>query len=238
MKFRSQQKKKKGRRNYEAYLIIGGKGQGKSTFLRDQVDVYLDKFGKVYEDCEVDPRVFIHDMSGSRAFSDIMTMEEAVRQLKVKVEHPLDLLKLKDKKGKPVWKSGALRYVRRRNKDIEQMYNAIADHFRNGLLILDEWTTYVKYNPPEWQVDIINNHRNYGLEVFFVVHQMLRVPSFFSRGDMLSKIILFDTGEANITYNQILKKYSCADALWEAWQRVQEAKETDRLVQYHELIIV
>lgn len=232
---RAMQEKQTDARDYQAYLIIGGKGQGKSTFLRDAVDIYLDKFSTRYE--KVQPRVFIHDMSGSRAFSDIMTVEQACQQLRIKIEHPLDILAAKDRNGQPIWKSGALRYMCRGIRNIEHMYTYIAEHFKNGLLILDEWTTYVRANPPDWQIDIINNHRNWGVEVFFVCHQLMKVPLFFSRSDMLAKIILFKTGETNLTYKQ-MTRYSCSERLWQAYQRVEKTPETNYLVQPYEIVEV
>lgn len=232
---RSTQKKTPGKRDYRSYLILGGKGQGKSTFLRDQIDIYLRKFSKIYGE-SVAPRVFVHDLSGSRAFSDIMTVQQAVARLKIKVDHPLDLLKAVDSAGNPVWKSGALRYECRRLREIELMYSYISDNFRNGLLILDEWTTYVRANPPDWQIDIVNNHRNWGVEAFFVCHQIMKVPPFFVRGNMIAKIIIFKTGENNLRYKQVEAKYSCAEQLWTSYNRVKEAPETDNLVQYFEMI--
>lgn len=239
-----QQKKKKGQRDYQTYLLIGGKGQGKSTLLRRLMDEYTTTFTNVYKDQPFEPRVFIHDMSGSRAFADIPTVEQAIEGIekmygkKLNLVHPLDLLKLKDEQGNPVWRKGALRYVCRRQKDIQYMYGVLSDHLRNALLILDEWTTYVRANPPDWQIEMVNNHRNYGLEVILVCHQLLKVPPFFVRGDMVAKITIFKTGEENITEKQIQSKYACASRLWAAYQRVSKAPETDDFIQYHETIEV
>ena len=230
--------KKTGARDYQSYLLIGGKGQGKSTYLRDAIDDYFSTFSVAYANSPHEPRVFIHDMSGSRAFRDIPRIDQAAQRLGLNLEHPLDLLKLKDTKGNPVWKKGALRYECRKFSEIQYMHEMLAEHFRNGCLILDEWTTYIRANPPDWQIDIVNNHRNYGLEVFFVCHQIMRVPPFFVRGDMIAKIILFKTGEKKLAYKQIANKYSCADDLWDAFQRVMKAPEQDTYVQYHEIIDV
>lgn len=231
-------RKKGGFRDYQTTLIIGGKGQGKSTWLSDAIKEYLQTFTPVYQPQGVHPRVFVHDMSGSRAFQHIPTVEMAVQRLQLELEHPLDLIKLRDTNGDPVWKKGALRYVCNRNKDIEHMYNILSSHFRNGMLIYDEWTTYVRANPPDWQIEIVNNHRNYGIELFLVCHQLLKVPPFFVRGDMVAQIVLFKTGEKNITFKDLQRKYSCADELWESYERVLNAKETDNFIQYHEIIQV
>lgn len=235
---RSDRIKIKGKRDYQAYMVAGGKGQGKSTFLRDMIDDYLKKFRKVYEKEGVHPRVFVHDFSESRAFQDIPTVQEAAQKLGVKLEHPMDILQLKDKHGEYVWKKGALRYVCVTNKEIQYMYNILSNHFTNGLCIYDEWTAYVKYNPPEWQLDPLIKHRNRGVELVFVIHQLMKVPSIFVRGDMISKFILFKTGENNITFNQLKNKYSFAEKLWKAFQRVKKAKITDKYVQYYEIITV
>lgn len=232
------ERKKGGFRDYQTTLIIGGKGQGKSTWLSDAIREYLRTFGPVYKSQGIQPRVFVHDMSGSRAFQHIPTVQMAVERLQLQLEHPLDLLTLKDKSGQPVWQNGALRYVCNRNKEIEHMYGILSSHFRNGMLVYDEWTTYVRANPPDWQIEIVNNHRNYGIELFLVCHQILKVPPFFVRGDMVANIVLFKTGEKNITFKDIQRKYSCADDLWEAYQRVMSAPETDNFIQYHEIIQV
>ena len=231
-------RKKGGKRDYLARLIIGGKGQGKSSYLNAVSDEYLDKFGKAYAKAGIHPRVFIHDFSESRAFRDIPTVQEVIAKGGLKFDHPLDLLAAKDKKGQPVLKKGKIRYVCRRLADIQHMYLMLANHYRNGMLICDEWTVYVRSNPPDWQVEIVNNHRNYGIELFLVCHQLLKVPPFFVRGDMMSEIVLFKTGEKNITYKQIASKYSCADELWEAYSKLKRTKETDFIIQPYEVIKV
>ncbi len=229
-------RKKTGARDYRSYLLIGGKGQGKSTLLIDLVEEYLQSFANTYSD-GIYPRAFIHDMSSSRAFRHLPTVEQACQKLELDLEDPLELLTLKDKKGQPVWKKGALRYVCRKGREIQHMHEMLAAHFRNGMVVFDEWTTYVRANPPDWQIDIVNNHRNYGLEVFFVCHQIMRVPLFFIRGDMIAKIILFKTGESELEYRQF-RRYSCAEQLWKAYERVLAAPETNKWVQYHEIIDV
>lgn len=220
-------------RDYRAYLVIGGKGQGKSTWLNQRAEEYIRKFSVKYKYSP--PRVFIHDMSDSRAFKGIPTLDQAATHLGLELEDPIEFLAHKDKHGKYSWKEGMLRHVCRSQTDIKKMYRYLADHFRCGLLILDEWTTYVRANPPEWQVDILNNHRNYQLEVFFVCHQLMRVPPFWSRGDMIAKIVLFKTGERNLTYNQ-LRRYSCSDRLWESFQRIMKKPKINERIQYHEVI--
>lgn len=235
---------KGGERDNQAYMVFGGKGKGKSTWLSQQADIYEQMFKEVYAGAGYEPRVFIHDMSGSRAFRHIPTVDqfiqtvESVYKKKLNLKHPLDILAIKQSNGKPIWERGKLRYVTSNFSDIQYLHKTLADHFRNGMVIFDEWTTYVRPNPPDWQIVMINNHRNYGIELFFVCHQLLRVPPFFSRGDMIAKIVLFDTGETNISYNQIISKYSCADKLWEAYQRVKKAKTTNNYIQYHEIIDV
>ncbi len=231
-------RKKGGKRDYVTRLVIGGKGQGKSSLLKHYMDVYEAQFRPVYKKSGIHPRVFIHDFSESRAFRDIPTIQEVIKKAGLKLEHPLDLLALKDKKGQPVWKKGKIRYVCRRLGDIQHMYLMLAEHFRNGMLVCDEWTVYVRANPPDWQVELTNNHRNYGIELFLVCHQLLKVPPFFVRGDMVSEIILFKTGEKNITYKQISSKYSCADKLWPAYERIKKIIPTDYVIQPYEIIKV
>lgn len=231
-------KKKTGRRDYKTNLVIGGKGQGKSTLIRDMIDEYIAAYTPVYQKQGIYPRVFVHDFSSSRAFRDIMTIEQAIEHTGVTLEHPMDFLSLKDAEGKPVWQKGILRYVCQDEKDVRYMHKSIAKHFRNGLAVFDEWTTYIKPNPSDWQKLVVNNHRNWGLEVLLVCHQIMLVPNFFVRGDQVGKIILFKTKERHLDFNQIRKKYSCADDLWDALQRVTKAPEQDTFVQYHEIIEV
>jgi hypothetical protein len=237
IKFRANQLKNEGGfRDYKSYLFVGTKGQGKSTLMRDLMDVYMVKFSKVYQKSNVKPRVFVHDYSESRAFSDIMTVEEAARRMRVDLEHPMDLLGLKDRKGNYVWKSGMLRYTGRDLDDIEKMYRTLMDHFRNGFLLLDELTSYVSARPPRWLTGVLVWHRNAGVELAFAIHHLLDVPNTFSRGIMLSKLILMNSGEKNITLRQLKSKYSFADELFRAYQRVLRAKPKKTRVQYYEII--
>lgn len=237
IKLRANMKKNEGgSRDYKSYLFVGTKGQGKSTLMRDLMDIYMLQFTKRYSKSNIQPRVFVHDYSESRAFSDIMTVEEAARKLKVNPDHPMDLLTMRDNKGNYLWKSGMLRYTGRDLEDIEVMYRIVMDHFRNGFLLLDELTSYVSASPPRWLTGVLVWHRNAGVELAFAIHHLLDVPNKFSRGIMLSKLILMNSGEKNITLNQLRAKYSFADKLWESYQRVLKAKPQATRAQYYEII--
>jgi hypothetical protein len=219
---------------FRARLLIGGKGQGKSTWLRDRIDDYVvDRdYDKLFN-CT--PRVLIHDMSGSRAFRDFKTTEQFALDHGLKLKDPIAILAAKKTNGQPLFDRGVLRHVCRKEADIERMNGFIADHFRKGVVVFDEWTTYVKPHPPTWQVDLLNNHRNYELDIYYVCHQLMLVPLVWSRGDMIADIILFKTGENNLSQKQI-ERYACSGKLWPAYNRVKKAPKRKTYGQYHEII--
>lgn len=138
----SETKKVAGVRDFRTYVFIGGKGSGKSSLAYDFSTVYLEKFKNSIEG-PMGPRVIIHDYSSSKAFAHIPTVEDLGKAYKqycknelikpIPLDHPLDVLKAKDKKGLPFWKKGRLRFASAMKADIELFHNYVFNYVRNAL---------------------------------------------------------------------------------------------------------
>lgn len=211
---RSQQVKKKGVRDYAAYLVLGGKGKGKTTLLMDLIEIYLTEF--------LNNRVFVHDPSN--AFHEIKFVVKTIEELE-------EILKSEK------WKKGAIRFIGSGKENTQKMHELLGEYLTDAAVVFDEWSEYVLPNPTDWQMKMLIKHRNSRIEVFYVGHGLLDVPPKFVRGSKINRIILLDTGEEGLTEND-LKKYACRKKLFPAYERVQAAPEQDTFTQYFEIIDV
>lgn len=228
-------KKDLNERDFECWLILGKKAQGKSTLMRDLVDKFLKKYGKAWAKYKVIPKVFAHALSDSKSFSKIYDIGE-IAEVKG-LESALEVLAGCDKYGtNKYWKmTNALKSICREDKEIEALHRALSKLFRYGFILFDEWTVYAKSNPSGWATDIAFNHRNYRQEVLFACHKLMSVPHKMASGDVFTKIILFKTGEWQ-PRNNVFMRFSCAPLIERAFYVVRDAPKIPFLVQYHCII--
>ena len=221
-------------RDYQAYGIIGGKGQGKSSFIAYMIDQYIlmhkNKTGLF-------PRVFVHDISSSRAFADYKSIRQladiAVRN-GYALEHPLDVLGLKTSSGSLFWKAGCVKYESSQ-EEAKLVHQKLNQHFTDGVVVLDEVSSYVN-DKPTWEREILIKHRNRRVELILVFHELLRVPPFYVRGQHLSKLVLFKTGEDNVSLAELRRKYSKADRIFKAHEDLKKKKKTNYIIQPYKMI--
>ncbi len=103
---------------------------------------------------------------------------------------------------------------------IEQVYTVIGECFRDGTLILEDCTSYVKSNAMAAIQNIFVNNKNFRFNVFMSYHTV-NLPDFVR--DHTSHIRLHKSHSA---VDKNLPKYeryyaSCFDEFYEAWKRVQ-----------------
>lgn len=122
------------------------------------------------------------------------------------------------------WKYGPLKYYVRgdRNQmlsDIQQI--AEMGILRQGAVVFEDATAYIKANPPQVVEDFLVDHRMYQLDLWFTLHSLNRVPPFL--WEMINYVTVFKT-------NDTLKKLSGKDAIpnlnsiIDAWKKVQSDK--------------
>lgn len=148
------------------WALVGRNGTGKSSFL---IQYFLPKLLKgEYQ------KVFIISMTNPKAFTGIKRIAN------------LDDLER--------WKKGALLYYD--YQDSDQMLLDVRSHCDNGnicdgALILDDCSNYLEHYPAKPVRNFINNHRMYGLDVFFTCHDYKDLSSFVRR--RLNRITVFKT---------------------------------------------
>lgn len=219
---------------YGATLVFGAPGAGKSVLLRDTMDDYERVYGQKYQ-TPFFPRIFVHALSGSRAFDDIPDLVTLAKRFGIK--DPLDIIRKVDKYGRnPIWmKWNKIKYVCRDEGDkIKEMHHALNNYFTNGLAIYDEWTVYVRDKPQGWQIDMATNRRNYGVEVYYVCHALRIAPIRLINSGMFTKMIFFDTTE-HLTQKDY-DRFSRTDLIQDAYERVRAYPRVDRWVQYHTVL--
>ncbi len=192
------------KRRYQSTYVIGGKNQGKSTYLRDQADSYLHNLP--------DRRVFIHDVSQSKAFADL----------------PIVSLEMIER---GTWKWGAARNT---SLDYQAVHEVLSTFYMNGMVVFDEFSTYVKANPPAWQRYLITNHRNKGIDVAYVLHRYKSASVYF--GALIDNVVCFKTKETGLKLEDFEKRFGDPKAVFEAYHQIIAAKPTNSWTQPHLMV--
>ena len=226
--------KQPGIREYQCTLVLGAPGKGKSTLLRDMIDEYFIKY-RLHYPPPYFPRCFVHALSDSRTFYDLPDIGKIAEKKRLK--DPLSIIKNVDTYGRSAFwnRYPTLKYVIKGKSNIQELTETISDYFRNGLTIWDEWTTYVDANPPDWQIDLGFNRRNYGQEVIYVCHMIRKVPIVLANSAVFRYVILFDTEEEELQPKDF-KRFACAKSLMKAHKLVSKAPHYNKRVQYHIII--
>lgn len=222
----STQPKSAGRKLFEVSLLIGTGGQGKSTFMSDAIARHEKTYSEAWKNYKIIPRAFVHDMSGARPFRHIPTIQQMALWLGKNYDHPMDFVADFDAHGY-LWERKATRYYTSRPGDIERMYVTLIDHFRDGLLILDECSNYIGSNPKEHELIPVNNRRNYGWEVYYSFHKLLDVPNKFGRSANVANFLIWKTGEGEILKKEVRSKYSQWKTIIKAYETVMRTPETE-----------
>lgn len=199
-------------RDLMAIAVVGRKGSGKSSLLRDIALNYYDTHKHTANN-----KVLIHDASGSRAFADIPS---------------ISLAHLKQKKFKAgIAKIGIDDEID--ESQIADLHKTIFKYFRNGLVILDEASSYISPSCPGWQRGLLLQHRNKKLDVVYVFHSLSDVPVKYNKE--LSNFLYFKTNDSGIDLNYfIARKYSNPEAAYKAYSKVMKTADTDKVVQPYE----
>lgn len=154
------------KRNFEATVIAGEKRQGKSL-LCEKYAKRADYYARLAEKEGAKPKkILIVDPSEASAFADFQPI--TLNELKFGTYIPGE--------GRRMWVRGIRRITHHDNLGLMRY---LSDRFRNGLLISDEATTWLKANPPEWQKNLIIKHTNRCVDLLFVVHSLTNIPKSF-----------------------------------------------------------
>ena len=203
------QKKDMESRDLMAIAVVGRKGSGKSSLLRD---IALNYY-QMHKDT-ANNKVLIHDASGSRAFADIPSIR---------------LAHLKQQK----FKSGIAKISIDDEVDenqIADLHKTIFKYFKNGLVILDEASSYISPACPGWQRSLLLQHRNKKLDIVYVFHSLSDIPVKYNKE--LSNFLYFKTNDIGIDLNYfIARKYANPKAAYTAYDKVTQATETDQIIQ-------
>lgn len=157
-------------RDYKTTALIGDKAQGKSTLLAEIAKHFIDVRMKHYNRGVIDikPRVLIHDPSSAYSFAQFPTI--STEELK----YGTKFFTKQSEWEYRYWDTGIRRI---HHEDDKYLMNTISEVFRNGLVILDETSTWMpRESPKKWQKDLIIKHRNFGLDVIMVFHNFMNIP--------------------------------------------------------------
>lgn len=236
MEFSGLQKKKKGQLVHNATIVIGGPGNGKSTFCLDWSKVYMKLYLHKLMEKGVKPRAFIHDPSDSPALRSIPTCAQICKRLKLKVDDPIEFIKAKDKNGNYLWKSGAIRYLGKSEPQEKAMYLMLADHVKDCFVWFDEATNYIDAIPASHQRLPVVNRRNYGWEVFYSFHALKDVPVRWAGKTRITKYVIFRTGEGELQDKDFKRFLPVWWLVKKAYNHLRKLKESEYRVQQHYII--
>lgn len=236
MKYRAMIPKDPQERDFECWLALGKKGQGKSTIMRDVIDRWLKTMNEAWAGTPYKPKIFVHALSGSGAFKGIPNISEVAKYFDL--DSPLDVLRDTDNVGmNKYWKmTNSFQYICDQEADIKEMHLALTKHFKCGLALFDEWTAYAKPNPSGWSTLVAFNHRNHFMDAFYACHGLMSVPKKMAERDVFSKIIVLKTGENYRPNDTVFDRFTCVDLIKKAFYIVKAAPKIPRVVQYHLIV--
>lgn len=191
-----------------AMAVIGGRAQGKSTFIRKQL------IDKAYNPKNKD-KVLILTPTVPPAYADID-------------EVTLEVLQTRKWHGK-------LRYYN--HQSAKQMLKDIHDlctsgKLSKGLIVFEDCTNYIDPWPAESIRNFLVNMRMFDLDLIFTTHALRFLPK-FCRG-MVNTITVFKTLETFEQPHELKSlEYPNYKQLFENWQSVMKAERVQGFIQPH-----
>jgi hypothetical protein len=117
----------------------------------------------------------------------------------------------------------------------KEMMRFLGNNFRNGILIIEDATAFMRGHIPDDFIDWIVNHKNYGVDVFLVYHFLKNVP--FSFKMLYNNLVLFKVPD-NIEHNQSeYKEYKNLSQILEAHVKVNAMPERAGYIQHYAEIV-
>ena len=145
-------------------VVIGKKKVGKSTFLNSQAEAYAKKTGM---------KVLVVDVNGAPAYA----------------HH-----QLLSCNNFPVWCKGNYNGVKRFYlKDKPQMMDMIVEHFRDGLIIFEDCTKYIRGRVPDNVMELLVDHRMWNADIIYTFHSLMKIPPSF--WDLVNLVTVFKTND-------------------------------------------
>lgn len=205
-------------RNRLANAIIGGNGQGKSSFTAEIIEkVYLPRGERVLILTSQDPPAYkkyprienIEDLlfvkKGAVKYYNPYNSKQMLSQIK-----ELCLIGIDTPKGKK--------------------------YFRNGLVVFEDCTNYISANPQEELKNFLVDRRMADLDLIFTTHAIRFLPKFV-RG-MVNSVTIFKTAETFENSKEIQRlAYPNYHELFQAWKKVMNTPDNPKkFIKAHETI--
>lgn len=178
-----------------ATLLVSRKATGKST--------YLAKLARGYAAKNPNKRVLILDVNGAPAYAEIPQLTETEFR--------------NWRKDSTIRVAKFYLGAKREN----EMMDLVIQHFKNGLLILEDCTKYIKSSPSDEVRAFLVDHRMLNLDLVFTFHSLYKVPPFF--WDMVNLVVLGKTDET--LENRDRRRYPNFAKLLETFKKVQASKD-------------
>lgn len=150
-------------------IIIGTKGQGKSTYIKKLIDTHRK--------AHPEEKVLIMVSNTPPAYQKYKRLRSYE-----------ELTAFCRGTGVAMFWDDFTKTAKRE----EYALKFLSKHFRNGMLIVEDLTAWLPNNPPREIRDWFINHKNYGVDLVATYHT-LRVPAFLR--DQVTHYVLFKTIE-------------------------------------------
>lgn len=116
------------------------------------------------------------------------------------------------------WRSGVKRILVL-HSNLETVFKEVFQHFKNGIVIFEDSTKYIKKSVPDHLLDFILDTKQKNVDLFFVYHSFAAIPPDIFRS--ADTITTFKTQENLFTSKgKIPNYYIC----FKLWQKVMQDK--------------
>lgn len=193
-------------RDREAYAIIGGNQQGKSSLVKKLIDAAYDKRKD---------KVIVLNSSNPRAFQEYFLASQP-KQLQRK------------------W-NGVVRYHNADGykQTVEDVWNLVQDgYMRSGCVVFDDCTKYIDEKTPEHIRYFLVDRAMYDIDIIFTTHALAFLPKFIRR--MVNVVVVFKTGDGFKVANDLYRlNYPNHEKIFAAYQEVMNLPQSKEIIQPH-----
>jgi len=215
-------KKNPNERDFLASIVVGEKGQGKTSFMEWYILKYQTETNNLFAQGKIKkqrPILIWDSVDAFKTYPEI-TIEELKYGAIIPNSDPPMARK---------WTKGVRRLVRRWHdpKDDEKALMTISACFRDGLLVGDEIHEWLDpTNPKAWQQDMVKKHRNYGNDVLLGTQNLMDIP--IGLRPHFWRYVFFKTPEfvGGVSWLEV-RRFPQPQRFYEAWKTAQAYDEID-----------
>lgn len=143
--------------------------------------------------------------------------------------------RLKDYAELERWAKNGTGFAKFFDNDKKEMLLRVAEWYRNGILIIEDATHYIRGYIPDEVMRFFVDHKNFGVDLFFVYHFLQINPKIKM---LATDMVLFKVADSVKTHRKKFEEIygDNFEEILKAYEEIQRAPQVPGYVQYHKEI--